>query len=104
MDNETKKRTISTGSIVVASENQTSTNLDEEMVILNMESGIYYGLDGVGAHIWNQIQEPRSVGQIRDSIRRKYQVEPERCERDLLLLLQKLANAGLIEIRDETSV
>lgn len=71
--------------------------------MLNLTSGIYYGLDAVGARIWNLIQEPRTVNEIRDVLLREYDVETERCERDLLAILQNLAAAGLIEVRDETA-
>ena len=46
------------------------------------------------------IQEPRRVDEIRDAIVEEYAVEPERCERDILKLLQELAAAGLIEVKD----
>jgi hypothetical protein len=64
---------------------------------------VYYGLDAVGARIWSLIQEPRTVNEIRDILLEEYEVEPERCERDLLALLQKLADEGLIEVKDEAS-
>jgi len=57
----------------------------------------------VGAWIWNLIQEPRTVSEIQDVLLKEYDVEPGRCERDLLVLLQKLADEGLIEVKDETS-
>jgi hypothetical protein len=52
--------------VVVASDDQISRDLDGEAVILNMKSGVYCGLNEVGAHIWQLIQEPMSVGHIRD--------------------------------------
>jgi hypothetical protein len=93
--------TITRRSTVVASPDQVSCDLDGEAAILNLRSGVYYGLDRVGAWIWNAIQTPQTVAEIQEAMLREYEVEPERCERDLLALLEELAAAGLIEIRNE---
>ncbi len=49
-------------------------------------SGVYYGLNAVGASIWNLLQQPRTVSEIRDAILGEYEAEPQQCERDLLTL------------------
>ena len=67
--------------------------------MLNLRSGRYYGLDPVGARIWNLIQTPRTVQEIRDILLQDYEVEPDRCEGDLVALLEKLANEGLVDVR-----
>ena len=92
--------TISDRSIVVAAKDQVSCDLAGEAAILNMKNGVYYGLDPVGARIWNLMQEPRAVAEIQNTITGEYNVEPERCERDLFGLLEKLLAEGLIEVRD----
>lgn len=94
---------ISRESIVVAVRDQVSTNLEDEAVILHLKDGIYYGLNPVGARIWNLIQEPRSVNQVRDIIVSEYEVDPQRCQEDLLKLLQEMSHRGLIEIRHEAA-
>jgi hypothetical protein len=50
--------TISLETTVVATKEQASTDLGGEAAILNLRNGVYYGLDPVGARIWNIIQEP----------------------------------------------
>ena len=76
-----------------------SCDLNAEAVVLNLRSGTYYGLDPVGARIWNLIQTPRTVQEIRDILLQDYEVEPDRCEGDLVALLEKLANEGLVDVR-----
>jgi len=92
---------VSGQSTVVAAKDQVSCDLAGEAAILNLESGAYYGLDAVGARVWHLLQEPRTVQDIRETLLMEYEVEADRCERDLLALLQDLAAAGLIEVRDE---
>ncbi len=67
-------------------------------VILSLKSGVYYGLDPVGATVWDLIQEPKSLSEVRDAVLQEYDVEPERCEDDLRALLQELVEEGLVEV------
>ncbi|BDZ71693.1 PqqD family peptide modification chaperone [Methanobacterium petrolearium] len=75
--------------------------VDDEMVLLGMEDGIYYGLNPVGAFIWEEIKEPKTINQVRDAILAEYDVEKEECEQDLFELLHELAEKGLIDVEDD---
>ena len=83
---------------VVPSQDQLSADLAGEAVIVNLKNGVYYGLDSVGYKIWGLIQERKSVEQIHDAILEEYEVESERLERDLTVLLQRLEDEGLIKV------
>ncbi len=82
----------------MAVKNQVSSDLGGEVAILDLKVGMYYGLDEVGARIWELIQEPQRVGDIRNTLVAEYEVEPDRCERDVMILLQRLADEELIEV------
>lgn len=86
-------------SVVVAASEQISCPLGEESAILNLKNSVYYGLDPVGAHVWKLLQEPKSVRELRDALLAEYDVEAQRCEQDLLELLEKMRIEGLIEVR-----
>ena len=86
-------------SVVVAASEQISCPLGEESAILNLKSTTYYGLDAVGTVIWNQLRQPRPIIEIRDALLHKYDVEADRCEKDLLDLLLKMREEGLIEVQ-----
>jgi hypothetical protein len=90
-------------SIVVAVRDQVSCDLAGEVAILDMKSGIYLGLNAVGARIWNLIQEPKLVDTICETILEEYDVEADQCQRDILTLLQALLANGLVEVRNETA-
>lgn len=94
---------ISLDSTVVASSQLVSANLDGEVVILGFQSGSYFGLDQVGAFVWDSIQKPQKVGEIRDRILEEYDIDSARCEQDLLNLLESLLDKQLIEIKAEAS-
>ena len=91
-------RDISTSSIVVATKDQVSSDLAGETVLLSMQSAMYYGLDAVGSRIWELVRAPIRVSDIRDTIMAEYDVEPARCEADVIGFLGELADKGLIEV------
>jgi len=77
---------------------QTSCELGAERVLLNVESGQYYGLDPVGSRIWDLLVEERSVGQLQAILLEEYDVDPSTCGRELAELLLRLRGAGLVHI------
>ena len=80
---------------------QVSCSLDKESVILNLANGTYYGLNPVGAAVWELLREPRTVESIQQEIRNAYEVEAERADADVLALLEQLLAAGLIQVNDQ---
>jgi hypothetical protein len=104
MDVSQKKQSITPDTQVVASRDLVAANLDGEVVILGFQSGSYYGLDNVGALVWELIQEPRRVADLRDRILEEYDAEPAQCEQDLIHLLEDLLEKQLIEVRQEAVV
>ena len=91
-------KALSKNSTVVRAKDQVSCDLAGEAVILNLKSGVYYGLNPVGAYIWELIQQPRTVDTLLEMVIEQYDVEADRCETDLLTLLAELAVTELIEI------
>jgi hypothetical protein len=86
-------------SVVVASRNQVACEVSGELVILDMKSSQYFGLNPVGLRIWNLIQEPRTVAEVRDGILAAYpDVDVQRCTTDVVELLEQLTAADLAEV------
>lgn len=71
--------------------------LGEETVILDLESGTYFGLDPVGARIWQLMKEGKSLAEICDVMLDEYEVSREELERDASALAQDLAGRNLID-------
>ncbi|MCI0650480.1 MAG: PqqD family protein [Planctomycetes bacterium] len=89
---------LSRNSVVTKLREQIAASLGAEAVILHLESGIYYGLNEVGARIWSLVEEPRTVQALIDAIVAEYDVEPEQCARDVETLLGRLVEKRLISI------
>ena len=73
----------------------------EEAVILDLATGTYFGLDPVGARIWQLMGEGKTLAEICDVMLDEYDVLREALECDTVRLAQDLAAQGLIEIGDE---
>ncbi|MBN1834591.1 MAG: PqqD family protein, partial [Spirochaetales bacterium] len=86
-------------SVVVRSAQQVCVDLEEETVILNAQSGIYYGLDHVGTRVWELLARPVPIGEVMRTVLEEYDVDPERLETDLCQLLDELIAKGLVERR-----
>jgi hypothetical protein len=93
---------LSLQTTVMVSSQQVSCPLGDEAAILNMKNSVYYGVNPVGATVWNLLKQPKTVTEIRDAILDEYEVEEKRCEQDLLTLLEEMRSEGLIEVRGET--
>jgi sulfur transfer complex TusBCD TusB component (DsrH family) len=87
---------LTAASRIVVSDEQVFTTLGGEAVILGLRDGVYYGLDAVGARVWALIAEPRVIADLVTTIVGEFDVTPERCERDVLALLDDLAARGLV--------
>jgi Coenzyme PQQ synthesis protein D (PqqD) len=97
------EQTILESSVIKASSEQISSDLGGEAVILNLKSGVYHGLNEVGARVWNLIQNSCTVSEIKQTLLEEYEVEIEQCHNDLMALLAELLTAELIVINNETS-
>src|SRR5437764_564213 len=94
-----KRQNLSLDSVVVASKDQVSCDLEGEAAILNLKTGAYYGLNPIGARIWQLIQTPKRVPEIVDTLVPAYEVDPKRCQSDIVALLQDLISDGLAEVQ-----
>jgi hypothetical protein len=94
------KAEITETTTICAIDEQVSSELDGESVILSLENGVYYGLDEVGAFIWERVQEPVEVSHLIDVVLAEYDVSREQCTKDVLNLLEELRENGLIDVKD----
>lgn len=92
------KTVVTLESVVRVSESQVSALLGDEVVILELQTGQYYGLEGIGPAVWKLIQQPALVRDVRDAIVRSYEVDESVCERDLLALLEEMVRRQILEL------
>ena len=74
--------------------------VDGEMVLLDMESENYFGLDEVGTAIWQAMQEKETLQEVFEVLLEQYEVEAEVLEKDLSDFVEKLLESGLVEVKE----
>jgi len=90
---ETKKISIS--------EDALSQEVNGETVILDLKSESYFGLDQVGTRIWQLLQEHNDTQPVLETMLTEYDVEPAQLKSDIDELLEKLCEAGLVNLVPE---
>lgn len=90
---------INPSALVIPGGDVVHCDLDGEAVLLDLGTRRYFKLNRVGAHVWERLGDRAEVGALRRSILEAFDVDPDRCTRDLDALLQAMSTAGLVEIR-----
>lgn len=81
------------------SEAVVSAELGGEGVLLDIATGLYYGLDETGSQIWRLVREGLGASDICDRLLSEYDVDPERLRTDITGFLDQLEQNGLIRTR-----
>jgi hypothetical protein len=74
--------------------------LEGEMVLLNLRTGVYFGLDGVGTRIWQLLAEGCTAGQVCERLVDEYDVPAGVCEQDIRAFMTALHEHALVEPRE----
>jgi len=83
---------------VIPKEGVMFQQLQEEAVLLNLDSGLYFGLDPIGTRIWILLSERQPLPQIVSALMAEYEVDDEQCKADLLKLLADLEEQELVAV------
>lgn len=75
-----------------------ATKMDGKTVLVELGSGKYFSLNAVGSFVWERLEAAKTVASLCDAVCEAYEVDRDRCESDVLGLLTKLADAGLVQV------
>jgi hypothetical protein len=76
---------------------QVSCKINDEVAILDLDRAIYFGLQGVGVHIWDALEQPKSVADLCSSVMAEFDVSESVCKADIEKILASLEAEGLVE-------
>jgi Coenzyme PQQ synthesis protein D (PqqD) len=71
--------------------------IGDETILLNLETGIYFGLDAVGSRFLELLEQNGEVAAAHRSMMEEFDVSPKVLEADLLRLLEEMRAKGLLE-------
>ena len=89
---------ISLASQFKIADNVHARMFDDELVILDLNGGNYYGLDEIGARVWNALEKGHALGAVAGEIEADYEVTRAQLEADLLALARDLCDKGLMAL------
>ena len=73
-----------------------ASRVGAETILLHLENGTYYGLDAVGARVWDLLQDSRSFDAICDILHEEYGISKDVLLSDMGNFIQELASQNLI--------
>jgi hypothetical protein len=80
---------------------QIFSEIDEEIVMLNIPNGEYYNFNSVASVIWNHFNQPKSLNSLLTFLQEKYQVSKVACEKDTKHFVLEMLEKRLLEVIDE---
>lgn len=90
---------LSPTSEVVRRPHPLEADIGDTQVLLDVEQGVYFGLNPVATSIWRRLEKPVRVDELCRSLRVEYEAEETRLEADVLAFLAKLEAQNLIDVR-----
>lgn len=92
--------TIAPSTPLVRNDEMVAVEVDRSVVMMSVEQGMYYGLEGVGPRIWSLLATPRSMDQLCQVLIDEYDVSPEECRTEVQRFVSEMVGAGLVKPHD----
>jgi len=67
----------------------------EEAVMMSVDAGKYYGVNAVGARVWELLETPRTISQLCAQICEEFDIDPSTCQTALLKFADELIANGV---------
>ena len=68
----------------------------EEMVMMSVTAGRYYGLNAVASRVWELLETPKTIAQLCAQICEEFEVDAQTCEAEVLKFVQDLISNGIV--------
>ncbi len=68
----------------------------DELVMMDIGSESYFGLDAVATRIWDLLEEPKSAVDLCSILTEEYEVTAEECLKDVSELLEEMERMGIV--------
>jgi hypothetical protein len=94
-------KTISLDTIVSPKKGLDSTDIDGEIVMMDIDKGKYYGFNSVGSRIWELVKNPIAVREINSALLKEFNVDTKTCEEAVFIFLNRLNDEELISISEK---
>jgi len=76
---------------------------DQDLVMVSIVNGAYYGVSDVAREIWEAIEHPKKISDLIDDLTASYNVDRSSCEEQTLSFLESLMTERLLQVKDGPS-
>ncbi len=80
---------------------QVFSEIDGQVVMLNVKKEAYFTLNDVGSSIWKEIEHPRKMEDLIHILTEAYDVTAEKCRDEMIPFLNELLEAGIVIVNNE---
>lgn len=94
---------IGPDTVVCRNDDLVAVEVDRTVVMMSVEQGMYFGLDGAGPRIWSLLGTPHTVDELCRELGQEFDVEPDVCRDDVRAFLGELVEAGLVRVHDQAA-
>jgi len=94
------KNSLSGNSVIVRKNNLLHHEIDNDLVVVSIERGMYFGIEEIGKRIWSLIKTPQSISAICEILVQEYQIDYQVCQRDVIDFLIEALGEGIIEVHN----
>ena len=89
--------------VVARSEEPVAVEVDRTVVMMSVDQGMYFGLEGTGPRIWALLEQPRSVQQLCDELMKEFDIDAEACRIEVCNFLEELRRAQLVRVHEKAA-
>lgn len=72
------------------------SKIGDEVVMLDIDSGFYFGLNSVGSEIWSHLSEPITIEDLLNKLMARFDIDKETCQKDTLEFMTQLLEKNII--------
>jgi len=94
-----KAKSISPANKISITSDTISRTVQGEEVILNLRTGMYFGLNPTGTQIWSLLKGGLSLVEVSNKLTEEYGIPLRRAQKDVMNLVQLTAKKGLVEAK-----
>jgi hypothetical protein len=91
---------LTLNSIVQRDPEVITADADQDLIMVSVTTGHYFGVSDVAREIWDAIERPKRVSDLVDDLTASYHIDSSSCEDHTLSFLEALLDEGLLQVKD----
>jgi hypothetical protein len=91
---------LSRNSIIQRDPDVIAAEADQDLIMVSIANGSYYGLSEVAREIWEAIERPKRISDLVDDLTSSYNIDSSSCEDQTLSFLEALLDEGLLQVKN----